>query len=81
MEQLLKEGLEMMDNVENPKNETHGSVIYCDKGHHKLRQVGQMVYQKHPNLADMITFAQVHIPEKYHGIINHSWSGIGDWQA
>ena len=81
MDFLLKEGLEIMDNVEEPQNESHKQLTYCDQGHAKLHEVGVLVFALHPTLSGMITFAQTNIPEKYHGIINHSWDGIGEWVA
>ena len=81
METLLKEGLAIMDNVENPQNEMHRQLEYCQTGHDKLRDVGLLVYKAHPKLCDMIEFAQKNIPEKHHGIINHAWNEIGEWLA
>lgn len=81
MELLLQEGLEFMHNVENPTCEQHSQLQYIEEGHNNLKKIGHMVYQLHPNLSDMIGFAQKNIPKEYHGIINHAWSGIGDWLA
>ena len=81
MEQLLKDGLKIIHNVDHPTAPHHRTLEYCDRGQAKLRQVGELIHQKHPNLTDMIEFAQKHIPEEYHGVINHAWSGIGDWMA
>lgn len=81
MELLLKEGLEIIHNVDNPTCEQHRKLEYLDEGISKLKIVGQMVHKMHPNLFDMIDFAQKNVPKEYHGNINHAWSGIGDWLA
>ena len=81
MEKLLQDGLEMMHNVDNPTCEQHRQLKYWEDGQDKLKRAGRIVHRMHPNLADMIDFAQRNVPEEYHGILNHAWSGIGDWQA
>ena len=81
MELLLKEGLEIIHNVDNPTCEQHRKLENLDEGISKLKIVGQMVHKMHPNLFDMIDFAQKNVPKEYHGNINHAWSGIGDWLA
>ena len=81
MEAMLKEGLIIMDNVEHPSLPNHKTLAYCQEGHAKLRKVAVHLHDQGVCLEGMITYAQTHIPPKYHGIINHSWSGVGDWQA
>jgi len=81
MEVLLQEGLKIMHNVDHPTCEQHRQLQYCDEGQAKLKKVGEMVHRMHPNLSDMIDFAQKNVPKEYHGDINHAWSGIGDWVA
>lgn len=81
MEQLLKDGLEYMENVEHPSLPIHNTPAYCQEGHKKLRQVAIHLHDQGVDLSGMISYAQQHIPQKYHGIINHSWSGVGEWQA
>ncbi len=78
---LINEGLTMIANVENPQHKTHSTVVYCNEAYLKLYQAGEQVHKQTPALLDMIEFVQRTVPEKYHGVINHAWSGIGDWIA
>ena len=81
MEALLKEGLDMISLADESGPESCQTSAYIEEGYRKLYQVGLMVHEKNPNLADMITYAQNNVPVEYHNVINHAWSGIGDWSA
>jgi hypothetical protein len=81
MEALLKEGLDMISSADESGLNTHQTTAYIEEGYRKLHQVGLMVHKKSPDLADMITYAQTNVPAEYHNVINHAWSGIGDWTA
>ena len=71
----------MMDNIENPTMEEHKTMLYIDSANVKLRKVGELVHRSTPDLTDMIQFVHECVPGQHHGIMNHAWSGIGDWQA
>ena len=81
IQQILAEGLVMMKNIEHPTIEEHMSEVYVDSANAKLRKAGEMVHKLTPDLQTMIQFVHEYIPEQYHGIMNHAWSGIGDWQS
>ena len=68
MELLLQDGLEIMHNVDNPTCEEHRQLEYWEEGQTKLKKVGKMVYKMHPNLSDMIDFAQKIFPKNIMGI-------------
>ena len=69
MIELIEMGLNM---VEKGKHE---------EGFAILKTVGFQVHAKYPNLAKMIEFVQNNVPEEYHNVMNHAWSGVGDWVA
>lgn len=81
IEILLKEGLQMMENVDNPQNEAHRELAYWEEGQDLLKAAGLRVYELYPKLNDMIQFAKRHVPERDQGRINHAWDGIGEWVA
>mgnify|MGYP006116856715 CR=1 FL=1 len=81
IKQVLAEGVVMMKNVEHPTTEKHKTMRYIDSANATCRKAGEMVYKLTPNLNDMIQFVHEYVPEQYHGLINHAWSGIGEWQA
>lgn len=81
IKQKLAEGLVMMENIENPTTEKHGTQLYIATANAKLREAGEMVHLLTPDLNDMIQFVHEYVPEQYHGIMNHAWSGIGEWQS
>lgn len=81
IQRLLTDGFFRIDNVEAPTLQEHREATYLKSAHTKLRTAGLMVHKRTPDLNDMIQFVQELVPEKYHGLINHAWSGIGDWQA
>lgn len=81
IKKMLADGLEMMDNIENPIMEEHRTMIYVDSANAKLRKVGELIHRSTPDLSDMIDFVHEHVPGQYHGVMNHVWSGIGEWQA
>lgn len=74
---LLEEGIAMLEQSEREQK----SLKYIQEAMGKLREAGKLVYQKYPNLIDMISYANTHVPKKHHHNINHAWSGIGDWDA
>lgn len=78
---MLADGLVMVDNIENPTMEEHKTMLYVDSANAKFRKVGELIHRSTPDLADMIKFVHECVPGRYHGIMNHAWSGIGDWQA
>ena len=79
--QLLKNGLEILRNVDSPTMKIHRTLAYCDNGYDLIKKAGEMVYEMHPNLNGMIDFVHRHVDEKDHGRINHAFSGIGEWQC
>jgi len=81
IKKMLAEALLMIDNVNKPTVEKHRSMEYVDMATGKLREAGLVVHSLTPNLTDMIQFVHEYVPEQYHGNVNHSWSGIGDWVA
>jgi len=78
---LLEEGIAMLENIENPTEESHKTLEYIEQAMTKLKQAGKLVHEKHPCLIHMISYAQTHTPTKFHNNINHAWSGIGEWDA
>ena len=81
IKQKLAEGLVMIENIEHPTIGEHGSQLYIANANTKLREAGEMVHLLTPDLSDMIQFVHEYVPEQYHGIMNHAWSGIGEWQS
>jgi hypothetical protein len=81
IKRLLADGLVMIGNVDSPTLEKHREAIYLESAQAKLKSAGILVHNWTPALNDMIQFVHEYVPEKYHGLINHAWSGIGDWQA
>lgn len=81
IQKTLAKGVVMMENIEHPTTAEHQTTMYIDSAHVKLREAGEMVHLLTPDLNDMIQFVHEYVPEQYHGIINHAWSGIGEWQA
>ena len=81
IKKMLAEGLVMIHNIEFPSMEEHKTSLYINSANAKLRGAGVIVHALTPALEDMIQFVHEYIPEQYHGIMNHAWSGIGDWQA
>tara|TARA_B110000977_G_scaffold104566_1_gene136441 strand:+ start:565 stop:828 length:264 start_codon:yes stop_codon:yes gene_type:complete len=78
---LIATALIMVHNIDVPTTEEHGTMAYVWSVNAKLREAGVMVHALTPDLSDMIQFVHEYVPEQYHGVINHAWSGIGDWQA
>ena len=81
IKRLLAVGIVMIDNVDSPTLEEHREPEYLASAQAKLKAAGLMVHKYTPALNDMIQFVHEYVPEKYHGLINHAWSGIGEWQA
>tara|TARA_B110000879_G_C11176843_1_gene516400 strand:+ start:754 stop:1017 length:264 start_codon:yes stop_codon:yes gene_type:complete len=81
IKKTLAEGLVMIGNIENPTTSEHKTMIYVDTANAKLHKTGEMIHALTPALGDMIQFVQEYVPEQYHNVMNHAWSGIGDWQA
>ena len=81
IKQLLKNGLEMLQNVDSPTMKIHRTLAYCDNGYEILKEAGEMVHEMHPSLNGMIDFVHRHVDKKDHGRINHAFSGIGEWQC
>jgi len=81
IKKLLAEGLVMLVNVDNPVLPEHRTVDYCETAYKKLKEAGTIVHHLTPALQDMIQFVHEYVPEQHHNLINHAWSGIGDWQA
>ena len=81
IKKMLAEGWAMIHNIDNPTTEEHKTMDYINSANAKLREGGVMVHALTPELEDMIQFVHEYIPEQYHGIMNHAWSGIGHWQA
>ena len=81
IKKILADGLVMMENIETSTSEEHRTISYINSANAKLREGGVMVHALTPALEDMIQFVHEYIPEQYHGIMNHAWSGIGHWQS
>ena len=81
IKRLLAEGFVMMENANHPATKEHKTLAYIDTANSKLHEAGILVHHLTPDLADMIQFAHEYVPKQYHGVINHAWSGIGEWQA
>jgi hypothetical protein len=81
IKQTLAMGIVMMENIEHPTTAEYQTTLYIDTANAKLREAGEMVHLLTPDLNDMIQFVHEYVPEQYHGIMNHAWSGIGEWQA
>ena len=81
IKQLLASGIAMIHNTDNPTTEEHKTMEYINSANAKLREAGVLVHALTPALEDMIQFVQEYVPEQYHGIMNHAWSGIGHWQS
>ena len=81
LQQLLAEGLVMLENVDNPVSSEHRTIEYCAAAYSKLKEAGSIVHRLTPALGDMIQFVCEYVPEQHHHKINHAWSGIGEWQA
>ena len=65
--QLLKNGLEILRNVDSPTMKIHRTLAYCDNGYDLIKQAGEMVYEMHPSLNGMIDFVHRHVDKKDHG--------------
>lgn len=81
IKKMLAGGLAMIHNIDAPTAEEHETMLYINSANTKLREAGLMVHALTPDLDDMIQFVHEYVPEQYYGIMNHAWSGIGDWQA
>ena len=79
--QLLAEGLLMMENIDEPTLPAHNSTEYWETAQEKLKEAGNKVHSLTPELNDMIQFVHDNVSVEHHGKINHAWSGIGEWCA
>jgi len=81
IQDILKEGFIMIDNIDYQTTTEYGSLEYVESAQTKLKEAGVLVHNLTPAVCDMIQFVHANVPVKYHGNINHAWSGIGEWQA
>jgi len=77
----LHDGLRMLECYDNPQTDEHRTRQYWSKGWAKVREAGVEFHAKYPHMHDWIAFAESVVDQKHWGILNHAWSGIGDWQA
>jgi len=79
--QLLKNGLRILNNVDDPNNKTPKTTEYIDEGYRMLREAGTLIADINPELNAMIAYVHANVDQKDHCKINHAFSGIAEWQC
>ena len=81
IKELLKNGLTILNNVDDPANKIPKTREYIDEGYKNLKDAGILIATINPDLNAMIGFIHEHVDEADHCKINHGFSGIADWQC
>ena len=81
IKELLKNGLTILNNVDDPANKIPKTMEYIDEGYKNLKEAGILIAAINPDLSDMIDFVHEHVDEADHCKINHGFSGIADWRC
>lgn len=81
IQELLKNGLTILNNVDDPTNKIPKTMEYIDEGYKNLKEAGILIATINPDLNAMIDFVHKHVNEKDHCKINHGFSGIANWQC
>jgi|TARA_B110000879_G_scaffold91143_1_gene125069 hypothetical protein len=79
--QLLKNGLRILNNVDDPNNKIPKTTEYIDEGYKMLREAGILIANINPELNAMIAYVHANVDQKDHCKINHAFSGIAEWQC
>ena len=81
IKELLKNGLTILNNVDDPANKIPKTMEYIDEGYKNLKEAGILIATINPDLNAMIDFIHEHVDKADHCKINHGFSGIADWQC
>ena len=79
--QLLKNGLRILNNVDDPNNKIPKTTEYIDEGYKMLKKAGTLIADINPDLNAMIAYVHANVDQKDHCKINHAFSGIAEWQC
>lgn len=79
--QLLKNGLRILNNVDDPTNKIPKTIEYIDEGYIMLKKAGTLIADINPDLNAMIAYVHDNVDQKDHCKINHAFSGIAEWQC
>jgi|SaaInlStandDraft_1057018.scaffolds.fasta_scaffold20278_3 hypothetical protein len=81
IQELLNNGLTILNNVDDPENKIPKTMEYIDEGYKNLKEAGILIAAINPDLNAMIDFVYKYVDKKDHCKINHGFSGIADWQC